>query len=52
MTWKKRNSIYDVAKKAGVSIATVSRVLNDSKFVKTSTRERVLRIIKELDCQR
>jgi LacI family transcriptional regulator len=49
MTWKKRNSIYDVAKKAGVSIATVSRVLNDSKFVKTSTRERVLRIIKELD---
>jgi LacI family transcriptional regulator len=46
---KKRLSIYDIAKKAGVGIATVSRVLNNSEFVKDSTRKRVLKIIEELD---
>lgn len=49
MTEKKRNSIYEIAKKAGVSIATVSRVLNNSKFVKDSTKKLVLKVIKELD---
>lgn len=46
---KKRYSIYDVAKKAGVGIGTVSRVLNNSKLVKSSTRTKVLGIIKVLD---
>jgi len=37
-----------VAKKAGVSTATVSRVLNDLKVVKNSTRARVLKAAEEL----
>lgn len=49
MTEKKRNSIYEIAKKAGVSIATVSRVLNNSKLVKDSTKKRIQKVIKELD---
>lgn len=39
--------IYDVAGSAGVSLATVSRVLNHPEKVKASTKEKVLRIIKE-----
>ena len=39
----------DIAKKAGVSIATVSRVINKEKSVKLDTRERVLKIIKEYE---
>ncbi len=39
--------IYDVAGAAGVSLATVSRVLNHPEKVKEATREKVLRIIKE-----
>lgn len=38
-----------VAKKAGVSIATVSRVINNSPGVNPQTRLRVQRIIKELN---
>lgn len=49
MVKEKKYSIYDVAKKAGVGIATVSRVLNNSRFVKKQTKELVLKIIKELD---
>src|SRR3954470_15209684 len=41
-------SLEDVAKKSGVSIATVSRVLNDHPDVKSSTRDRVLRAIQAL----
>lgn len=37
-----------VAKRAGVSTATVSRVLNDLKVVKNSTRARVLKAAEEL----
>lgn len=42
-------TICDIAKKAGVSLATVSRVLNNSGYVKHETRERILKIINELD---
>lgn len=38
-------TIYDISEKAGVSIATVSRVLNGSKSVSDKTRERVLEIM-------
>lgn len=39
--------IYDVAGAAGVSLATVSRVLNHPEKVKEGTRNKVLKIIKE-----
>ena len=38
-------NIYDVAKEAGVSPSTVSRVLNNKSNVKSSTREKVMRVI-------
>lgn len=38
-------TIYDIAKAAGVSIATVSRVLNDSPKVTKATRDRVLAVM-------
>ncbi len=41
-------TIYDVAGAAGVSLATVSRVLNNPEKVKEETRVRVLKVIKEL----
>ena len=34
-------TIYDISKKAGVSIATVSRVLNGSDKVRPSTKKKV-----------
>ncbi|HHW13027.1 MAG TPA: LacI family transcriptional regulator [Firmicutes bacterium] len=42
-------TIRDVAKKAGVSIATVSRVLNNKDRVKEETRQKVLSVIEELN---
>lgn len=41
-------TIYDVAEQAGVSIATVSRVLNTPHRVNEKTRQRVLHIIDQL----
>lgn len=41
-------NIYDVSKKAGVSIATVSRVLNGNNNVSEKTRQRVLSVMDEL----
>ncbi|HKF21102.1 MAG TPA: LacI family DNA-binding transcriptional regulator [Candidatus Angelobacter sp.] len=41
-------SLEAVARKAGVSTATVSRVLNDFSIVKSSTRARVMRAASEL----
>ncbi len=38
-------TIYDISEKAGVSIATVSRVLNGSRKVSDKTRRKVLDII-------
>ena len=42
-------NIYDVSKKAGVSIATVSRVLNGNANVSDKTKNKVLVAMKELD---
>lgn len=42
-------NIYDISKKAGVSIATVSRVLNGSSNVKPETRKKVMDIIDQYD---
>ncbi|RKD27565.1 transcriptional regulator, LacI family [Caminicella sporogenes DSM 14501] len=41
-------TIKDVARKANVSISTVSRVINDSKPVSDEIRQRVLKVIEEL----
>ncbi|EKE77479.1 substrate-binding domain-containing protein [Gallaecimonas xiamenensis] len=42
-------TIKDVANKAGVSISTVSHVLNNTRFVAETTKERVFQAIKELN---
>lgn len=45
----KNVTIYDVAREAGVSLATVSRVINGSNVVKPGTRDRVMDAIQRLD---
>lgn len=40
-------NIYDISKKAGVSIATVSRVLNNGEHVSEKTRKKVMSVIEE-----
>jgi len=47
-------TIREVAKKAGVSITTVSRILNndDSFNVSKITKEKVLKVIKQLNYER
>ncbi|WP_070001043.1 LacI family DNA-binding transcriptional regulator [Cellulosilyticum sp. I15G10I2] len=42
-------NIYDIAEKAGVSIATVSRVLNGSPNVRPKTKQKVLDIMEKSD---
>ncbi len=42
-------NIYDIAKQAGVSIATVSRVVNGSPKVSEKTKQKVLDVMKEND---
>ncbi|MCG6197530.1 LacI family DNA-binding transcriptional regulator, partial [Anoxybacillus sp. LAT_38] len=41
-------TIYDVAREAGVSMATVSRVVNGNPNVKPLTRKKVLAAIERL----
>ncbi|MDF2906287.1 MAG: transcriptional regulator, LacI family [Herbinix sp.] len=40
-------NIYDISSKAGVSIATVSRVINGNSYVSDKTRQKVLAVIEE-----
>lgn len=42
-------NIKEVAKKAGVSVATVSRVLNHPDSVAPATKERILQVINEVE---
>ncbi len=44
-----RSNIRDVSALAGVSVKTVSRVLNDHRYVSDATREKVEAAIKQLD---
>ncbi|MBN1428051.1 MAG: LacI family DNA-binding transcriptional regulator [Anaerolineae bacterium] len=41
-------TIYDVAQASGLSIATISRALNNPEKVSPATRERVMRVIDEI----
>lgn len=43
------SDIYDVSKASGVSIATVSRVLNGRTKVAEATRQQVLETVRNLD---
>ena len=45
----KKATIYDVAREAGVSLATVSRVINGSSVVREKTKEKVMKVIDELN---
>lgn len=51
MNSNKRATIKHVAKAAGVSTQTVSRVINGRPDVSPETRERILQIIQDLDYQ-
>jgi len=45
---RKRATINDIARLAGVSKKTISRVINDSPFVQVETRDKIHAIMKEL----
>ena len=44
----KKTTIVDLAAASGVSVTTVSRILNDKPDVAEETRERVLRVMNEI----
>jgi LacI family transcriptional regulator len=48
-TNRKITSIKDVARAAGVSISTVSNALNNSRYVKKETKEKILKIAENLN---
>lgn len=41
--------IKDVARRAGVGVATVSRVINNSGYVSEETKDKIEKAMKELD---
>jgi DNA-binding LacI/PurR family transcriptional regulator len=43
------HTMREVAKKAGVSLTTVSRVLNNTRYIAEDTRQRVLDTVREFD---
>lgn len=45
---KSKVTIQEIAQKAGVSIATVSRIINQKGVVKSSTQKKVLQVMEEL----
>ncbi len=45
---KQKITIYDISQKSGVSIATVSRVLNQYSNVNPETRDRVVKVMEEM----
>ncbi len=47
MERKKRVTIYDVAQKAGVTAATVSRVINSRNGISRATREKVMAVMQK-----
>jgi DNA-binding LacI/PurR family transcriptional regulator len=52
--WERKNmdvTMKDVAKLAGVSLSTVSRVLNDSSLVREETARKVQKAVEKLDYQ-
>ena len=49
MTPLRKNTIDTIARMAGVSVSTVSRVMNRPEIVKEDKRRRVLEVMKELD---
>lgn len=44
-------TIKDVAREAGLTVGTVSRVLNDRGYISQETREKVYQVMKELNYQ-
>ncbi|TYP75487.1 LacI family DNA-binding transcriptional regulator [Paenibacillus methanolicus] len=44
-------SIFDVARRSGLSVVTVSRVINNAESVRPKNREKVLQAMRELDYQ-
>lgn len=46
-----RPKLTDVAKKAGVSVTTVSRVINDYGYISQKTRDKVFAAMEELNYQ-
>lgn len=43
-----KTTIYDVAKAAGVSITTVSRVINNTGRISDKTRQKVMNVMNEM----
>lgn len=46
-----KTTIYQVAQAAGVSISTVSKVINDTGRISEETRKKVIKVMKELNYQ-
>ena len=46
---RRKATIKEVAKRAGVSVATVSRVLNNQEVVKEDKKQRILEVIADLN---